>query len=84
MIDSLPPGEEVVLTRAGKRIAVLRTDAIPQREVRLGTMQGTVLYIDDDLDPQSARKAGQPVPGRGKGKLTIRSEDEDHLRDFDL
>jgi antitoxin (DNA-binding transcriptional repressor) of toxin-antitoxin stability system len=24
----------------------------------------------------------QPVPGRGKGMLTVMSEDDDHLKDF--
>ncbi|WP_088260411.1 type II toxin-antitoxin system Phd/YefM family antitoxin [Fimbriiglobus ruber] len=28
-------------------------------------------------------EAPQPVPGRGKGMLTIISEDNDHLKDFD-
>jgi prevent-host-death family protein len=27
--------------------------------------------------------AGQPVFGRGKGKVLIRSEDDDHLKDFE-
>lgn len=50
LIDSLPPGEEVVLTRAGKRIAILRSDSQSERKVRLGTMQGTELHVADDFD----------------------------------
>ena len=55
IIEKLPPGGEVVITRGDKPVAKL-----------------------------SSAPAGQPrpVPGRGKGMLTIISEDDDHLEDF--
>ena len=55
IIDRMPPGEEVVVTRQDKPVA--RLVAAPVERPR-------------------------PVPGRGKGMLTVVSEDDDHLRDF--
>jgi antitoxin (DNA-binding transcriptional repressor) of toxin-antitoxin stability system len=55
IIDKLPPGEEVLLTRGDKPVA--RLVALPGEKPH-------------------------PVPGRGKGMLTVTSEDDDHLKDF--
>ena len=51
IIEKLPPGEEIVLTRADKPVATLRATSEPPRLVpQLGTMKGTVLYIAPDFD----------------------------------
>jgi antitoxin (DNA-binding transcriptional repressor) of toxin-antitoxin stability system len=55
IIDKLPPGEEVVITRGERPVAKL-----------VGT----------------PTEQPRPLPGRGKGMLTIISEDDDHLKDF--
>ena len=55
IIDPLPPGEEVVITRVERPVAKL-----------VGT----------------PAEMPRPLPGRGKGMLTILSEDDDHLKDF--
>ncbi len=54
IIDILPPGEEVVITRNDQPVA---------RLVRMPNQ-------------------GRPRPGRGKGMLTIVSDDDEHLKDF--
>jgi antitoxin (DNA-binding transcriptional repressor) of toxin-antitoxin stability system len=51
IIAKLPPGEEVVLTRAGEPVATLR--ATPPSEPtprKFGTLKGTILYIAPDFD----------------------------------
>jgi antitoxin (DNA-binding transcriptional repressor) of toxin-antitoxin stability system len=52
IIDKLPPGEEVVLTRDDKPVATIK--AIPPPAVReaprLGTLKGSILYIAPDFD----------------------------------
>ncbi len=49
ILDTLPPGGEVVLTRDDKPVATLR--AAPSREApRFGTLKGTILYIAPDFD----------------------------------
>ena len=55
IIDKLPPGEEIIITR--NNLPVARLISEPGEKPR-------------------------PVPGRGKGMLTIVSEDDDHLKDF--
>ena len=55
ILENLPPGDEVVITR------------------------------DDRLLARLVGESGErprPLPGRGKGMLTIISEDDDHLKDF--
>lgn len=55
ILDKLPPGEEVVLTRNNRPVARLIREA---------------------------EERPHPMPGRGKGMLTVLSEDDDHLKDF--
>ena len=48
---------------------------------------GEEVVLTRDGKPVARLVAGpgeppRPVPGRGKGMLTILSEDEDHLKDF--
>ena len=51
IIDKLDPGEEVVLTRADKPVATIRSTLPASREPpRLGTLKGTILYIAPDFD----------------------------------
>ena len=50
-IAKLSPGEEVVLTRAGEPIAVIRAAPINTRKPRrLGALKGTILKIAPDFD----------------------------------
>ena len=52
ILEALPPGEEVAITRDGKALATLKAaPAEPARKPRqLGTLRGTVLYIAPDFD----------------------------------
>jgi len=52
IIDKLPPGGEVVLTRDDKPVATIKsTPPQPARKCRqLGTLKGSVLYIAPDFD----------------------------------
>ena len=50
LIDRLPPGEEVVITRDDKPIAVLRATPSERKPRIPGTLKGTVLYIAPDFD----------------------------------
>jgi antitoxin (DNA-binding transcriptional repressor) of toxin-antitoxin stability system len=51
IIDTLSPGEEVVLTRDDKPVATIRATPAAEREApRFGTLKGTVLYIAPDFD----------------------------------
>jgi antitoxin (DNA-binding transcriptional repressor) of toxin-antitoxin stability system len=53
IIDKLPPGEETVLTRDDQPVATIKAiqSPPPARPVpRLGTLQGTILYIAPDFD----------------------------------
>lgn len=51
VIDSLPPGEEVVITRGERPVATIRATPQPVREApRFGTLKGTVLHIAPDFD----------------------------------
>jgi antitoxin (DNA-binding transcriptional repressor) of toxin-antitoxin stability system len=55
IIESLAPGEEVVIMCGDRPVAKL--PGMPGEEPR-------------------------PVPGRGRGMLTIIAEDDEHLKDF--
>lgn len=51
LIQNLPPGDEIVLTRNDKPVATLRaTPETPRLVPQLGTMKGTVVYIAPDFD----------------------------------
>jgi antitoxin (DNA-binding transcriptional repressor) of toxin-antitoxin stability system len=51
IIEKLPPGEEVVLTRDDRPVATLRaTPQTPREPPRFGTLKGTILYIAPDFD----------------------------------
>jgi antitoxin (DNA-binding transcriptional repressor) of toxin-antitoxin stability system len=51
LIEKLPPGGEIVLTRDNKPVATLRAAAeIPRIIPQLGTMKGTVPYVAPDFD----------------------------------
>ena len=51
LIEKLPPGEDVVLTRGGEPVATIRaTPAPPRAPRRLGTLRGTVLSVSPDFD----------------------------------
>jgi antitoxin (DNA-binding transcriptional repressor) of toxin-antitoxin stability system len=50
-IAKMSPGEEVVLTRAGEPIAVIRASPPRARKPRqLGSMKGSILSISPDFD----------------------------------
>ena len=51
IIDHLPPGEEIVLTRHDQPVATLRATPATAREApRFGTLKGTILFIAPDFD----------------------------------
>ena len=51
LIHRLHPGEEVVITENNHPVARLIGSALPVRPSRkLGTLQGTVLYMASDFD----------------------------------
>jgi antitoxin (DNA-binding transcriptional repressor) of toxin-antitoxin stability system len=51
IIDRLPPGEEVVLTRGGQPVATIRAAPRPaDGPRRFGTLRGSVLAITPDFD----------------------------------
>jgi antitoxin (DNA-binding transcriptional repressor) of toxin-antitoxin stability system len=50
IIERLPPGEEVVLTRDDKPVATLRSAATPAKPPRFGTMKGSIVRIAPDFD----------------------------------
>ena len=56
IIDQLPPGAEVVLTRDDRPVATLRI---------------------------APRERPRPGPGLCKGMITIVSDDDEHLKDFE-
>ena len=49
IIENLPPGQEVVLTRGDKPVATLRATK-PGKPRRFGTLKGSILYIAPDFD----------------------------------
>jgi antitoxin (DNA-binding transcriptional repressor) of toxin-antitoxin stability system len=52
IIQSLPPGEEIVITCGDKPVATIRTTAppTPRQQRQLGTLRGSVLYMAPDFD----------------------------------
>ncbi len=51
VIRKLQPGEEMVITRAGQPIAMIKATPSSDRKPRqLGTLKGTVLYVAPDFD----------------------------------
>lgn len=52
IIEKLPPGEEVVLTRDDKPVATIRATPTPPEPTprKFGTLKGTILYIAPDFD----------------------------------
>lgn len=51
IIQSLPPGEEIVITRDDKPVATLRTATPkPRKQRQVGTLRGSVLYMAPDFD----------------------------------
>ena len=51
IIEKLPPGEEIVLTRDDKPVATLRSTLATCREPpRFGTLKGSIQYISPDFD----------------------------------
>jgi antitoxin (DNA-binding transcriptional repressor) of toxin-antitoxin stability system len=52
IIDKLPPGEEVVITRDDKPVATLRAapPTSPRKQRQLGTLPGGVLCMAPDFD----------------------------------
>jgi len=51
IIEQLPPGEEVVITRDERPVATIRATPPTHREPpRFGTLKGTILYIAPDFD----------------------------------
>lgn len=49
IIEKLPPGEEIVLTRGGEPVATIRA-ATARGPRRFGTLKGSVLSIAPDFD----------------------------------
>jgi antitoxin (DNA-binding transcriptional repressor) of toxin-antitoxin stability system len=70
----------------------MQTIPVEQAEGQLGEIIDRLLPGDEVVLTRNHRpvarlviEAGErphPVPGRGKGMLTIISEDDDHLKDF--
>ncbi|HEY7313957.1 MAG TPA: hypothetical protein VH643_31700 [Gemmataceae bacterium] len=51
IIEKLPPGEEVVITRDDTPVATLRAATPkPRKQRQLGTLRGSVLYMAPDFD----------------------------------
>jgi antitoxin (DNA-binding transcriptional repressor) of toxin-antitoxin stability system len=52
IIDKLPPGEEIVITRDDKPVATIRATppSTPRKQRQLGTLRGSVLYMAPDFD----------------------------------
>ena len=51
IIEKLPPGEEVILTRDDKPVATIRaTPPLEPTPRMFGTLKGTILYIAPDFD----------------------------------
>ena len=49
IVEKLPPGEEVVLTRGGEPVATIRA-AAARGSRRLGTLKGSVVSVAPDFD----------------------------------
>ncbi len=50
LIDHLHPGDEVIITKDELPVARLTATAPPPAERKLGTMQGSILYMAPDFD----------------------------------
>ncbi|HEY7155208.1 MAG TPA: type II toxin-antitoxin system Phd/YefM family antitoxin [Gemmataceae bacterium] len=52
IIDKLPPGAEIIITRDDKPVAAIRATAPtgPRKQRQLGTLKGSVLYMAPDFD----------------------------------
>ena len=52
IIDTLPPDEEVVITRDDKPVATIRaiSPSTPRPPRQLGTLRGSVLHMAPDFD----------------------------------
>ncbi len=51
ILDRLPPGEEVVLTRDARPVATIRATPTPARELpQFGTLKGSILFLAPDFD----------------------------------
>ena len=52
LIQSLAPGEEIVITRDAQPVATLRaaSPSAPRKQRQLGTLKGSVLYMAPDFD----------------------------------
>lgn len=52
IIEKLPPGGEVVITRDDKPVATIRavTPPTPRKQRQLGSLRGSVLYMAPDFD----------------------------------
>jgi antitoxin (DNA-binding transcriptional repressor) of toxin-antitoxin stability system len=52
IIDKLPIGGEIVITRDDKPVATLRATChiLPRKQRQLGTLKGSVLYMAPDFD----------------------------------
>lgn len=51
IVQSLPPDEDVVLTRGGQPVATIRAaPAASHGPRRLGTLKGSILFIAPDFD----------------------------------
>ncbi len=50
ILDKLPPGEEVIVTRNDKPIATIHVTPKPRQAPQFGTMRGSILYIAPDFD----------------------------------
>jgi antitoxin (DNA-binding transcriptional repressor) of toxin-antitoxin stability system len=83
IIDNLPPGTEVVITRDDKPVAAIRaltpTPRISEEEIEQHLRQGGDRPLAEILP---ASEPPHPVPGRCQGMLTILSEDDEHLKDW--
>lgn len=75
VIAGLPVGAEVVITDGDRPVARLTALPPPVCQPRAPGSAVGILTIPDQT-------ASGPVFGRGKGMLTIHSEDDDHLLDF--
>jgi antitoxin (DNA-binding transcriptional repressor) of toxin-antitoxin stability system len=61
IIEKLPPGEAIVITRDDKPVATLRamTPPMPRPQRQLGTFRSSVLYMAPDFDTIPEGHAGR-------------------------
>jgi antitoxin (DNA-binding transcriptional repressor) of toxin-antitoxin stability system len=52
ILDKLPPGEEIIITRDEKPVAAIRAmpPPTPRKQRQLGTLKGSVLHLAADFD----------------------------------